>query len=85
MLEWLKQKIRGWLLEGQPVSLDIEVNGSKLHATGVMGLCLVCANEFGSRLVSAREATSKTHFWALWKQLGGKAYWEDGTEFIPPK
>lgn len=91
MLNWIRQKLRNWLKEEEPVSQKIEasIDGNLVFvfATGVIGLRLNCniPAQHGSRvyLLSDHQVCNKEHFWNLWKHLGGKASWEDGEPFEP--
>ena len=93
MMGWLKKRLRRWLLdsEAKPVDRLIPVRiGSAIwtvEAREVIGLKLSCIFVLDGKtsviLVGAEQAFDKAGFWRLWKELGGKASWEDGTRFEP--
>lgn len=91
MLNWLKNKLRKWLLEtNEPPSRKIEVTidgkTRKVIAKEVVGLHLLCnVDSDAGELISADKATDTDHFWSLWEDLGGSDFvWEDGSPFVPP-
>jgi len=94
MLNWLKAKLRDWLLD-DPRDFDLEVNrdGKRefVSAVGFRGIRLLCtgtgSDEF---LVSAASAVDSRRFWLLWNRLkaaegdGRALCWEDGAPVDDP-
>ncbi len=62
----------------------IDGRWTRVCAMRPVGLHLECRIGTGSRLIKASGAVDPDHFWALWKSLGGRAVWADGTEYQPP-
>jgi len=70
--------------------LDVYHKGqpARVVAQEVIGLRVLClvSREHGSELClfSVGQAVDSTHYWRVWRKLGGgPMVWEDGTPFQP--
>ncbi len=92
-MEWLKRKIRRWLAEdaGPPAPvLEAIINGQIVRVIPVtaVGTGLMCRvpsknKAMSQQIILEHSAADRDHFWDLWRHFGGRAVWEDGTEFEP--
>ncbi len=90
MINWLKNKLRNWLLEDdKPISLQLEIlkHGRIALVTAInsIGLHLMCQSKDGSQfLVTEQDCLNAVHFREVWKHLSNdKMTWEDGTPYNP--
>lgn len=87
MLNWLKKKLKNWLLEDDVPSLQIEIlrdgNIERVTATKSIGLYLMCQSKEGFELIiKESDAMNVSHFQKLWKCLSNDILvWEDGTPY----
>ncbi len=86
MFDWLKKRLRNWLLDDNKTSLlldcVIKANGTfqpiTFQIVGVRGLCLLGEFGDGVRLIKVDEAQDTRHFWRLWNTFhGGELTWEE--------
>jgi hypothetical protein len=88
---WLKNKLRAWLVEPAPPKRTIQAivnrQPTEVFVTGVVGMRLagsfVRNGKSSIVLVGEGQAIDREAYWALWKVLGGRAKWADGTDFKP--
>ena len=94
LLKWFRRKIKKWLADPKPPPeriMDAVIDGAitRVLITGIVGMQLMATiirtGGGGQRMIFEYQAVDRTHFWALWKDLGGVATWEDGTPFEPPE
>lgn len=88
---WLKDKLRAWLAEPAPPKKTIQAiinrQPTEVFVTGVVGMRLAGSYIQNGKssvvLVGDGQAIDREEYWALWKALGGKAKWADGSEYNP--
>jgi len=91
---WTCSWFQQWLQGEAPVSmvLDVYYQGrpERVRAIAVVGLRIQCLiTSLGQQravyhLISVGHAVDASHFWRVWRELGGQEMvWEDGTPFQP--
>lgn len=100
MLNWLREKLRKWLVEEPEVRqyIDCLVSGKagprveRFFVTGAHGLLLVGTSMSNPgrevKLISEAEAMNRRQFKSLFQQFAPKhreLRWEDGTEYEASK
>jgi len=88
MFRWLKHKIRDWLFDEPPTSIECMIDGKlkTMAISGVVGLRLSVYDGFITMLIGEQQAIDGVKFWKAWKHYNtSNITWEDGTKFEPWK